>query len=210
MKKFLCVATIAALTTLGTAAFAEAPKMHGRAALTYISPSDNIEVDGDKVDSSIDSALGLGLGWEYRFNERVGLDINWFYAKHDVVIEGEKFDSTKFMPITVGANFHLTPDKKVDFFVGPLLGYVLYNDLENSPLTVKLDNDIVYGANLGLEYPFKDKVAFYASLKYLKAGADAKVQVEESSIPVRAKVDVADGKVDIDPLVLQVGVSFRY
>ncbi len=209
MKRFLCLVTVAALTTLGSVALAETPKMHGRAALTFISPNDNISIDGEDVDSKIDSALGLGLGWEYRFNERVGLDLNWFYGKHDVSLGGEKFDSTKFMPVTVGANFHLTPDKKVDLFVGPVVGYVFYSDLQNGSTKIELDNDIVYGVNVGVEYPFKDKVAFFGSLKYLKASSDGAVRVPEL-VPTRALVTVANPEVDVDPLVLQVGVSFRY
>lgn len=210
MKRVLCFVVVAALTTVGSVALAEAPKMHGRAALTFISPNDNIAIDGEDIDSKIDSALGLGLGWEWRFNERVGLDLNWFYGKHDVSLDGEKFDSTKFMPVTVGANFHLTPDKKVDFFVGPVIGYVFYSDLKNGPVEVELDNDIVYGVNVGVEYPFKDKVAFFGSVKYLKASSDGALRIPDDEIPVRALVTVANPEVDVDPLVAQVGVSFRY
>lgn len=210
MKRFLCSVTVVALTALGSVALAETPKMHGRAALTFTSPNDNISIDGDDVDSKIDSALGLGLGWEYRFNDRIGLDLNWFYGKHDVSLQGRKFDSTKFMPVTVGANFHLTPDKQVDLFVGPVVGYVFYSDLQNGNTKVELDNDIVYGVNVGVEYPFKDKIAFFGSVKYLKASSDGTLKVPEE-VPTRVNlVTVANPEVDVDPLVLQVGVSFRY
>lgn len=200
---------VAALAAGGTLAIADEPKMHGRAALTFLSPNDSVEVDGTEVDAAVDSALGIGLGWEYRFTDLIGLDLNWAYAKHDVKIAGRKFDSTKFMPITVGANFHFTQGKKVDVFAGPVVGYAIYNDLKRDGNTVQLDNDFVYGANVGVEVPIKDKFAFFGSLKYLRAGAKGDVKVPED-VPVRADVTIGKADVDIDPLVLQAGVAFRY
>lgn len=211
MKRLATSVLVVAIAAAGSLALAESPKMHGRAALSFISPDDKIEVDGDEIDSSIDSAIGLGLGWEYRFNDRIGLDLNLIYGKHDVEVEGRDFDSTRFMPVTVGANFHLTPDKKVDLFVGPFIGYAFFDALENDGVRVELDDDFVYGVNIGVEAPFNDKLAFFGGLRYFKATADGDLQLEESPGPVETAFEtVAGAETDLNPLVAQVGIAFRY
>lgn len=210
MKKITVSLAILATLAGSSLVLAETPKMHGRAALNFVSPDDTIEVDGDEVDSEIDSALGLGLAWEYRFTDLIGLDVNWSYAKHDVELSGSDFDEVTFMPVTVGANFHLLPDSKVDLFVGPFVGYAFYGDLENDGVEIEIDDDIVYGVNAGIEVPVGEKWAFFGSLKYMKAGADAAIKAEAEPAPTRALVVIAEPDVDIDPLVAQVGVAFRY
>ncbi|MCP4013041.1 MAG: hypothetical protein GY728_08025, partial [Phycisphaeraceae bacterium] len=77
----------------------------------------------------LDGGIGGGADLEYHFNPRVGLAGSVLYAP----LESELFfdlddewesdeDDISFLAFLIGPNFHLTPDKKVDFYIGLFAG----------------------------------------------------------------------------------------
>lgn len=197
-------------------AFAAEPKGTFRANLGYLSPTGDLKerigfdtgegvIDVD-IKAEFDSALGVALGYEYRFNDLIGLDVGLQYYKPKVKFEGRggsvevrDDDSGKFMPLTVGPMFHVAKTDKIDFYLGPELAYVLYGgvDLETAG-KVDFKNDLVVGAKLGANVLFSGDWALNFNLEYLAA---------------KAKTDQPDAdnvKLNAKPLILTVGAAYRF
>ncbi len=173
-----------------------------------------------------DAALGFGIGYEYMFTDLVGIDFNLNYAKHDVDAEGtdtvtipgdpplvfvdtfdENIGDTSLMPITVGVNFHVYQSDAMDFYLGPFVGYIMYDDLELNNVepgesnSLSLCDDFGYGVAFGIDVPFGSKGWMFSSvLKYMQT----KAEIDEPGTPVDAL------EIDINPVILQVGFGYKF
>lgn len=187
--------------------FLNTPRASGRASFVYLSPTGDGTILGDTLEA--DSAWGGSLGWEWRCGHWVGIDLNAIYAKHDIEVVGSgKVGDTAFVPITLGLNVHVTPEKSpVDVFLGPFFGYALFDDIETQvdgfTLKSDVDSSFIYGVNLGIEVPApKRGWAFFAAVKYIVADYDADLTVDGA--------DAGDLRLDVDPWVGQLGIAYRY
>ncbi len=109
-------------------------------------------------------------------------------------------DSSGVLVFTLGPNFHLTPGKKVDFYVGPYIGRAQFDDpsynLGGSLGTVSLDIDdeFVFGAQIGLDVPFgASNWAFHLGGLYMK-------------LPV----NLSGVDLDADPLIGTIGLAYNF
>ncbi len=191
-----------------------------------------------------DSTIGLGIGFEYMATDLIGIDTNLNYSKHDFdeTISGSvtitpwigdppvpdpgssetgqliatRSGEISMIPLTIGMNFHIFQSDSVDFYLGPLVGYVFYSDLETDagstefitasyvfPVSwesekISIKDDFAYGAVLGIDTPFgSGEWNFSAAAKYLKT----KAEVDEA---------YSSEEIDIDPWVIQIGFGYRF
>ncbi len=153
------------------------------------------------ITMATDDALGFGLGYEFYYNEMVSFGASLWYADHDMTlsVSGEPdsdYGSVAWMPILFDANFHLLKGKPVDFYFGPTLGYAMFDDWKYASETMGMKDQFVYGVNLGLDVPFAESWAFTAGLRYLLLDAEPDVTGADA--------------VGVDPLVLTVGVGYKF
>jgi len=176
--------------------------------------------DGTSVGLTGDAGFGLGLAVEYPANERVGVELGAQWSENDLQLElrGEMFcgsafcavtatDSVRPLTLSLGLNFHLTPERGADLYVGPVLGYVLYPDADframGEAVEVSIDDDLAWGGVIGLDVPFGDRGwQFSASIRYLQANADATGRDDEG--------EAGRASIDLDPLTVAVGVGYRF
>lgn len=156
---------------------------------------------------NLDGGVGGGAGLEYHFNPRIGLEGSLLY----VPLESELFfdlddewesaeDDVEMLAFLIGPNFHLTPDKKVDFYIGLFVGAV---DLGSTSYRVlgetqnrSFDADTVFGAQLGLDIPFgKGDWAVHLGVRYM----DMTVETREEGPELAA-----------DPLGFEVGFAYSF
>ena len=155
----------------------------------------------------LDGGAGAGVEVEYHFNERIGLAASVIYAAlgselfFDLDDEWESDeDDISFLSFLVGPNFHLTPDKRVDVYLGLFAGLV---DLGSTSYRVlgetqrrSFDADTAFGAQLGVDIPFgKGDWALNLAARYL----DLTVELEGRGPEVGA-----------DPLIFQAGFSYKF
>jgi len=197
-----------------------------------------------------DAAMAFFFGYEYMVTDMIGIDTNLSYSKHDIdsdtilnltwTAEGtgnwnhpiHETGSITMMPIAVGVNFHVMKKEKVDLYLGPFLGYVMYGDakldkysetatitsdplVDPFPLTesfsgslsekVKIKNDFGFGAVVGIDVPFSNNWMFTAALKYFKT----KASVDEE-MPIPFSVENSSADIDINPWVIQIGVGYQF
>ncbi|MFL6260574.1 MAG: hypothetical protein ACJ76Y_12740 [Thermoanaerobaculia bacterium] len=157
---------------------------------------------------------GFGAGFEYRplhvcDLSRWGIAVDAISSELDshFLVDrpaawGRVQDKVSFTPVLLSLNYHLTPGKPVDLFIGPSIGYafldsVTYNTLGSS-YSEKFKDDFTYGLNLGIDVPFgtEHNYAFTAGLRQLFFKAKGSGTLSHSF--------------DLNPTIATAGIAFRF
>ena len=155
---------------------------------------------------SIDSGYGAGFSIERKLNKVVGLEAAALLGRNETTYElstaatrGEDSHNANLVAFTFGPNFHVTACAAVDLYLGPFIGYGGLADpnywVNGHHFHADLKTKFVWGAQIGLDIPFnpaKD-IGFHGGLRYI-------VFDEESDM----------GTFDVDPLIFEAGLSFRF
>lgn len=182
----------------------------------------HLKLTGASVQSTagggFNGSVGVGLGVEYRASEHLGFEVGAVSSQVDAETGFQFFgldlgveSSLRVTPILARLNFHLTPGHKADLYLGPVAGWVRYGDLavrlhipgENVVVVdqVKNKDGFAWGAHLGLDVPFGQRGFFFTSdATYLKATVKP-----ESQATAAGALDL-----DLDPLIVQVGIGYRF
>jgi outer membrane protein W len=188
-----------------------------------------------RVDSIPNSTITGNLGFEYMISNSFGLDFNISTSTHDITLDysgdviwtplddpaaneasqivGGQSGEIRMTPITMGLSYHLGLSEAVNLYFGPLIGVVMYGDaqlqpgefvielsefISHTPLDAgraNVKNDFTYGAALGLDVAFNESWSFSASARYLLTTVEVAGETPE---------------VDLDPLLAQVGLGYRF
>ncbi len=175
-----------------------------------INGDDDVNTDDgtDRAFLTLGKGAGFGLGLEYLFSDRWGveggilfgeLDAEAFVDRGDLWAHAE--DEVSFRPLMLGLNYHMTPGRKADFYIGPFVALVQYSSARfNLPFTqinTDYDDDFGVGLNLGVDIPFGSSAwGFNGGVRYLQTTADEDGGLGRS--------------LDIDPLILSAGVGVRF
>jgi opacity protein-like surface antigen len=163
------------------------------------------------------SSLGYGLGLEYRATPRIGVGLHAVSSRIDDELGFDFFGAQlsfrsrfRMTPVLGRLDFHLTPGHRVDLIVGPVAGWVRYGDFEmrvSGPdgsvqvARTPIQDGFAWGAHLGFDVPMGERgLLFTAGATYLKAKFEPKI----------ASADSGAGTFDLDPLLLQVGLGYRF
>ncbi len=170
-----------------------------------------VPASGERIAYDASGSWGLGIELEYRASSRLGIDLGAFTAQPviDVLIDeiGVISASAKprITPVFAALNVHLTPDRPVDLFIGPLLAYVVYSsfDLVVDPWFYRegfvTENDLAFGVNAGLDVRLGDDGwLLTAAFRYLETTLEA------------SPPDESIGRTDIDPMIFAIGVGYRF
>lgn len=168
------------------------------------------------------TSSGLILDYEYRWSDLIGIDVGLFHTNHDLDVRldghltvidsgsGEvlfdgSFDETETLgdltmtPLMVGVPFHLTNRWKLDVYVGPLVGYVFYGDLNSQGGSTPIEDNFAYGLLAGFDGPLgKGKWVLGAGLRYLQTEA------------VLEDPELGQATVEVNPWALQVHAGIRF
>jgi outer membrane protein W len=200
----------------------------GAAAPAAADDSWQLKVSGISAQSTAgggpNSSLGGGLAVEYRATPRLGIELGGLTTAFEDETSIDFFQASfisevdfRMTPLLARLNVHLTPDRRVDLYVGPVAGYVLMSDLthrltfpglELGTISVEVDipteDQFTWGAHVGLD------VRLGQGSSFLSAGAtylDLPLEIEAVSIP-EDPVDTIS--TDFDPLVVHLGYSYRF
>jgi outer membrane protein W len=177
---------------------------------TWVNPSGDFSTttgDGNTVRASYDTGFGAGARGEFRFAPQYGVELSAFGAGAIDLSSGTNGSYVRVStvaPVMVGFNFHLTPDKPVDFYVGPMLGLVRYSDVEfrsnfgTVSATVVIEDDYTWGLMAGLEIPIGRRGwQVQGNLRYIES------DLRDSNGPISINTE-------FDPLILSVGFGYRF
>jgi outer membrane protein len=181
----------------------------------WVSPTgDEVEesrpIPEDRSTLSVSDGAGFGLGLEYRWTPRLGVELGAMTADLDadflletggvVLTDTETIATTSY---SLGLNLHFAPGRRADVYVGGFVAMTAFDDaifLTEAGLREKRawDDDYGFGAALGLDVPFRPGGAwtFSASARYLLTILEAE--------------DSTSGDLDLDPLIVTAGVGYRF
>ena len=148
-----------------------------------------------------DSAMGLGIAYERKITDLIGVNFDLAWTNHDVKVKGRgldvKFGEGAMMPLTIAALFHPLKQGIVDYYIGPAFSYVMYDDfsidsqfrslLGTSGFSV--DNEFTWALQTGADIKFNDTWGLNLDLKYIQTSAE---------------------DLDINPFNFCVGVAARF
>jgi len=106
------------------------------------------------------------------------------------------------MPILFDANFHLFGGSAIDFYLGPTIGYAMFDDFEPVPIegvetvNTPLNDQFTYGVNVGLDFNLGENWAISGGLRYLLLDAEPDAP-DASTLP-------------INPVIVTVGVGYKF
>ena len=118
------------------------------------------------------------------------------YMQHKL---GTRHDEPCARLMMVMPNFHLLGCCTTDLYLGPFIGYGGLADPNYWALGhhfhADFSGDFVWGAQLGLDVPFKPTLdrGFHAGVRWLNLSQDTDA-----------------GSIDIDPLLVEAGLFFRF
>ena len=161
----------------------------------------------------IDIGAAVAVNAEYRFSRRLGLDLGAVagggvdvvgYQSRIGAADWTVYDTMSVTGLTAGLDIHLTPESRVDLYVCPMVAMIQYGGLvfhtgpRQVATGVDFDEDLAFGAGLGLDVPFGERRSwsFNANLARL-----------ESSLNGR---DSGDLRIEEDYDVTMFGVGFGY
>ncbi len=170
--------------------------------------------DGVRVQLLGQAGHGLGLALERRVSDRLGWELGLTWSRNEVDLwirgpgRGNLFgDRDQMTPLTLtfGPDIHLTPGSRADLYFGPVVAYVLNDDIafetEGKWAEVAVDDGFAWGGLLGLDYPLGGRGWYLCgSVRYLEASADALPRGESSEALSLA----------VDPLMVAVGFGYRF
>lgn len=151
----------------------------------------------------LEPALGFGGDVEYHLNPRVGLMASLIIATVDAELMydtalvwemgSSEFDYNSF---TFGPNFHLTPRRRVDFYIGPFVGVANMRSAQigvpSRSFAINLGKESIFGGLLGLDIPFGQQRIWGLHLgsRYMEYSSD------------RSGRDI-----DVNPLLFEAGIA---
>jgi outer membrane protein len=153
--------------------------------------SDRLHVS-DKWIPEVDIAYFLTRHWAAEL-------VLTYPQKHDVTLDGQRIGSFKHVPPTLTAQYHFLPGARIDPYVGAGINYTLISKVDILNGAGRLEHDSVGAA--------------------LQAGADIRidskwsVNVDVKKVQIRSDVTINGARasrVKIDPVLLGVGVGYRF
>jgi len=166
-----------------------------------------------------DSAIGPQLSLEYRFTRLIGGELSVLQSSHEItetesfllVPHHAKFGQVTERPVLLGANFHVTKNRKIDLYFGPVIGWVIWGDLKPSAAAqqevtigaIKMRDDFAWGVNIGVDVPFARHWAVSFDLRRLDYGA------RTDSRPIEAVLG-EDATIPIRPVIATAGFALRW
>ncbi|MGM0615255.1 MAG: OmpW/AlkL family protein [Pseudomonadota bacterium] len=155
------------------------------------------------LDVDVDDETQFAFTLGYRFHDKLGVELLAALPfEHDIELNGGNIASTKHLPPTLTLQYYPLggTESRVQPYVGAGINYTIFDDETVDIENVSLDLDDSWGAagQVGIDLLIDDNWALNAAAWYIDIDTDAKVAGNDA------------GTVNIDPLVVMGGLSYRF
>ncbi|MDC7683396.1 outer membrane beta-barrel protein [Asticcacaulis sp. BYS171W] len=214
MKAAYCIAASLLALVAGSAAAQEfTPKAKGQlivnSRITSVAPDESGDIlTAAGVDSGLDVKVSddtiPSLGFTYFLTDHVAVEAILGTSKHEVRAVGGATDvrvhSTWVLPPVVSVQYHFNPKGRVSPYVGAGLNAMIFHSKKDyNGFKVKLDDGTGYALQAGVDVALKGRWSLNADIK--KVYFDTNAKINGGAL----KSDVT-----LDPLVVSVGVGYRF
>ena len=203
MSKLVARTLIAA--TLAAGAFAvqaaESPWLMRVRAVNL----DSANKDSTGLDLSVNNKVIPEVDFSYFFSPNLAAELILTYPqKHTLSAGGAEIGTLKHLPPTLSLQYHFAPNDTFRPYVGAGLNYTIFSNVEFAPAVDAALSPSVKHTSVGLSF----QVGFdYEISKNLYLNVDIKkVQIGTKVYSKGTEV----GKFKVDPLLVGVGLGFRF
>jgi outer membrane protein len=205
MKKSMLKLMFAALGLVGVAvpALAQESPWLVRVRAVHLDPADKSDPVGG---TGASDRLHVSSKWI------PDVDISYFFTpylsaellltvpqKHDVTLDGQRIGSFRHLPPTLLAQYHFLPGAQVDPYVGAGINYTLISKVDILNGAGRLEHDSVGAAlQAGVDFRIDSKWSVNLDVKKIQIRSDVDINGAHAS------------RVKVDPLLLGVGVGYRF
>ena len=153
------------------------------------------------LDVDVDDETQFAFTLGYRFHDKLGVELLAALPfEHDIALNGDNIASTKHLPPTLTLQYYPLggTESRVQPYIGAGINYTTFDDesLEIAPL--ELDDSWGAAGQVGIDLLIDDNWALNAAAWYIDIDTDATVAGDDA------------GTVNIDPLVVMGGLSYRF
>ena len=194
-------AVVLILSGLATPIAAEEGDKQIRFGMLYSMPTDDLVVGTQTTE--LDEALGFGASFECQFSDLLGIEGGVDFVGYDLTITQPPVPAlngdTDLMTLTASLNFHFEKDSGLDLILGPTIGYAFWDDInvDTFPPT-STDDEFLFGAHFGVDYPFGEAWSFNADLSYL-------------ALDIAPSAPIAPvGDIGVSPIQLKIGLGYTF
>lgn len=167
-------------------------------------------VGQETISQGTDGAPGIGVSLEYRWSERLGIEGAAFLSSHDsdmsITNDLGTFsatDSTQFRTFTVGANYYFQSNGRTQWSLGGFVPLLFADGTDhvypglNRTESRAYDQDYGVGVKGGVDW-------------FFSADSPWSLTIEGRYMFLLIMESETTGDVDVDPLVLSVGLGYRF
>jgi len=169
-----------------------------------IIPNEGDDLPGAQVE--IDEAYVPEVDFTYFFTKHWAAELILATANHDVDLKGgPSLGDVWLLPPTLNLQYHFYAG---DFkpYLGAGVNYtIFYNEDKGDVLDMNYDDSFGVSFQGGIDYFLNDKWFVNLDFKYLILSTDVEATLATEPGFIRVPVDV-----DIDPLIIGLGVGFRF
>lgn len=181
-----------------------------RARGVWVSPSESDNLDGAKV--NVSDTFIPELDFTYFFNKNMALELILGTSKHEVDVDGAlDLGHVWLLPPTLTFQYHF-PMGNFKPYIGAGLNYTFfYGEDPGDAVDMSYDSSIGYAFQLGADYFLNDSWFINVDVKKILLSTDVDVTLPhaDAAKSYTPTYDILPVKVDLDPLLLGVGVGYR-
>ncbi|MAZ75681.1 MAG: hypothetical protein CMH31_00080 [Micavibrio sp.] len=172
-------------------------------AIDVIADGDgSVTQNGLKTD--VENSITPEIDLTYFFTKNIAAELIAATAKHEIDAGNFNLGEAWILPPTLTLQYHFTPDNKFSPYVGAGLNYSLFYGENNGNgfNNLNVDGGVGYAVQAGFDYWLSDNWGINFDAKYVNLDVD--VDVNLGATPLNAN------DVDLDPLILGAGISYRF
>ena len=164
----------------------------------------NGRVAQNNLKTDVDHAITPEVDLTYFFTENIAAELIAATAEHQVDAGSFNVGDAWILPPTLTLQYHFTPDRKFSPYVGAGLNYSIFYGESNGTGFNDLDvgGGLGYAVQAGFNYWLNDNWGINFDAKYVNLDIDVDVNLGTTHLD-------ADN-VDLDPVIIGVGVSYRF
>lgn len=217
MKQYFAASTLLTILAMTGAAHAEAGDFQVRVRAIGVLPTDNaggINPALPTASVGVDNAVTGEVDFTYFFTKHIGAELILATSNHDVVGRGAlngvgKIIDARVLPPTLTVQYHFNPDGKFRPYVGAGVNYSVFYSVDATdtlktligPVDVSADSSLGWAVQAGVDYAIDKHWFVNMDLKYVSI--DTRVTLHQGA--TRNSVNI-----DLDPLIVGVGVGYRF
>ncbi len=158
--------------------------------------------NGLKTD--VGNAVTPELDISYFFTDHLAAELIAATAEHEVDAGAFNLGNTMILPPTLTLQYHFMPEKKFSPYIGAGLNYsVFYGEKDGTGFSnLDVKNGVGYAVQAGFDYWLNDNWGLNFDAKYIDLDVDVSVDLGATNLNAK--------DVDIDPLIIGTGISYRF